>query len=41
MKANVYQNSVDCADELANQHHVMLDTKELVTVRCEQVESTR
>ena len=37
MESNVYQQTVDYPDELANGYHVMLDTEELVTVRWEQV----
>ena len=38
-KANVYQKTVDYADELANGYHIMLDSRELVTVRWEPVKS--
>ncbi len=37
VEANVYQRTVDFPDEWANGYHVMLDTKELVTVRRNQV----
>ena len=33
----MFQRTVDYPDELANGYHVMLDTEELVTVRCDQV----
>ena len=32
---DVYQRTVDFPDEFANGYHVMLDTEELVTVRCD------
>ena len=38
--SNVFQKTVDDPDELANGFHVMLDTEELVTVRCDQVEAS-
>ena len=34
----MYQKTVDYPDEWANGYHVMLDTKELVTVRWDQVD---
>ena len=37
--SNVFQRTVDYPDELANGYHVMLDTEELVTVRCDQVQT--
>ena len=37
-ESNIYQRTVDYPDELANGFHVMLDTGELGTVRCDQVE---
>ena len=37
VEANVFQQTVDYPDELANGFHVMLDTGDLVTVRWEQV----
>ena len=39
VESNVYQRTADFPDDLANGHHIMLDTEELVTVRYEQVES--
>ena len=39
VESNVYQRTVDYPDELANGHHIMLDTEELVTVRFDQVEA--
>ena len=36
-QSKMYQTTVDYPGELANGHHVMLDTEELVTVRSEQV----
>ena len=39
VESNVYQRTVDHPDELANGHHIMLDTSELVTVRHDQVET--
>ena len=39
IEANVYQNTVEYPDELANGYHVMLDTEELVTVRWDQAEA--
>ena len=39
--SNVYQRTVDYPDEWANGYHVMLDSEELVTVRWDQVDSTR
>ena len=39
IESNVYQRTLDYADELANGYHVILDTEELVTVRWEQVEA--
>ena len=38
VESNVHQRTVDYPDELANGHHVMLDSGELVTVRWKQVE---
>jgi len=38
--SDVFQRTVDYPEDLANGHHVMLDTEELVTVRCDQVAST-
>ena len=39
VESNVYQKTVDYPDEWANGYHVMLDSKELVTVRWDQVEA--
>jgi len=39
VEANVYQRNVDYPEEWANGYHIMLDTEELVTVRCDQVET--
>ena len=39
IESNVFQRTVDYPDELANGYHVMLDTEELVTVRCDQVQT--
>ena len=39
VEANVYQKTVDYPDELANGYHVMLDTGELVTVRCSLIQT--
>ena len=41
MESNVYQRTVDYPDEWFNGHYVVLDTEVLVTVRWEQVESTK
>ena len=41
IESNVYQRTVDYPEKLANGYHVMLDTGELVTVRWNQVESSR
>ena len=41
MESNAYQRTVGYPDEYNNEHHVMLDTEVLVTVRCEQVEALR
>ena len=38
VEANVYQRTADYPDQWSNGHHVMLDTRVLVTVRWEQVE---
>ena len=40
VESNVHQRTVDFPDELSNGYHVMLDSKELVTVRMDQVEGT-
>ena len=37
IESNVFQRTVDYPDELSEGFHVMLDTEELVTVRCDQV----
>ena len=37
VESNVFQRTVDYPEELANGHHVMLDSEELVTVRWELV----
>ena len=39
IESNVYQRTGDYPAEWSNGFHVMLDTDELVTVRCNQVES--
>ena len=39
IEANVYQKTVDYADEWSNGYHVMLNSEELVTVRAHQVVS--
>ncbi len=39
VESNVYQRTADHPDEMANGHHVMLDTDELVTVRWDQVDA--
>ena len=39
VESNVYQRTVDYPDELANGHHIMLETGELVTVRHDQVKA--
>ena len=41
VEANVYQKTVDYSEEWSNGYHVMLDTEELVTVRCDQVTPLR
>ena len=41
VESNVFQRTVDHTDEWANGYHVMLDSEELVTVRWDQVESSR
>ncbi len=38
VESNVYQRTLDHGDEWANGFHIMLDTKELVTVRWDQLE---
>ena len=35
----MHQRTVDYPNEMANGHHIMLDTGELVTVRQDQVET--
>ena len=39
VESNVYQRTVNSADEFANRHQVMLDTEELVTVRWDKREA--
>lgn len=39
VESNVHQRTVDYPNEMANGHHIMLDTGELVTVRQDQVET--
>ena len=39
IKSNVFQRTVDCAEEFANGSQVMLDSEELLTVRWDQVEA--
>lgn len=41
VESNVFQRTVDYPDELANGFHAMLDTEELVTVQCDQIEQMR
>ena len=41
VEANVYQKTVDYPNEWSNGYHVMLDTEKLVTVRWDQVGTTR
>ena len=41
VESNVYQRTVDWAEEFANGYHVMLDTEVLVTVRWEQPNENR
>ena len=36
VEANVYQRTVDYADEFANGYHVMLDTEELI-FQCKRI----
>ncbi len=36
VERNVYRRTVDLPDERAKGHHVMLDSEELVTARCER-----
>ena len=38
---NVYQKTEDYPDERSNGYHIMLDIEKLVTVRWDQVESSR
>ena len=39
VESNVFQRTVDFPDDFANGYHVVLDSKELVTVRVDQVVS--
>ena len=41
VESNVYQMTVDYPDERSNGYHIMLDIEKLVTVRWDQVESSR
>ena len=36
IKSNVFRRTVDLPNERAKGHHVMLDSEELVTARCER-----
>ena len=41
VEANVYQKTADYPHEWANGYHVMLDTEDLVTVRCGREEEVK